>query len=62
MKVIPINKIKNEAQARQLAVDYQSWASKRSLSYKEVAEWGSYFYQIGENFGLTKEFEENGII
>lgn len=28
----------------------------------EVAEWGAVFQELGEKFGLTEVFEENGII
>ena len=54
--------IKNKEEARELAVDWQNWQSERSMSYQEVAEWGDYFSEVAKKFGLTKEFQENGII
>ena len=54
--------IKTEAEARQYAIDWQSWSSEQSLSYSELAEWQVYFTAIAKKFGLTREFVENGII
>jgi len=53
---------KNEDEARQYAIDWQNWAGEQSLSYGELAEWASEFEKIGEEFNLTEEFKENGII
>lgn len=49
-------------QARDLAIDWQHWQSERSMSYAESALWIDLFEQLGERFGLTEEFRENGII
>ena len=49
-------------QARQHAIDFQHWASERSLSYGELAEWQDHFATLAERFGLTDEFRENGIL
>lgn len=52
----------NEEEARQYAIDWQNWVSEQNLSYSELAEWQAEFAEIGEQFNLTEEFKENGII
>ena len=52
----------NKGQARELAIDWQDWASEQSLSYAELAEWEALFEKLGRKYQLTKEFKENGII
>jgi hypothetical protein len=54
--------VKTKEQARQIAIDWQSWASKQSLSYSELSQWQTYFETLAKKFGLKKEFKENGII
>ena len=49
-------------QARQKAIDWQSWASEQNLSMGEYLEWSIYFEELADRFGLTEEFRENGII
>lgn len=51
-----------QAEARQYAIDWQQWASEQNLSYSELAEWNAIFAKLGEQFNLTDEFKENGII
>jgi hypothetical protein len=51
-----------QEEARQYAIDWQSWASDQFLSYSELAEWGAIFEELGERFDLTDEYKENGII
>lgn len=48
--------------ARQRAIDWQTWQQEQSLSYGELLEWQDYFVKVGEHFALTDEFIENGII
>lgn len=55
-------KIKTKEEARQDAIDWQSWQANHNLSYKEIAYWAEHFRVLGKKFGLTKEFKENGII
>jgi len=57
-----INAIKTAEQARQCAVEYQSWASEHNLSYGELAEHHCYLTSLAEKFNLLEEFKENGII
>jgi hypothetical protein len=49
-------------QARELAVDWQNWQANTRMSYGEAASWQDLFAELGERFGLTEEFRENGII
>lgn len=48
--------------AQALAIDWQAWASEQSLSYGELAEWTTFFEELGKKFNLTDEFKENGIL
>ena len=54
--------IKTKEEARQKAIDFQTWASNQSLTYKDISDWQSYFLSLASRFNLTKEFKENGII
>ena len=54
--------IKTREEARQFAMDFQVWVSEQSLSYGELAEWGSILSELAERFDLVEEFKENGII
>lgn len=62
MKIKAIKEIKTKEEARQTAIDWQTWQSKQSLSYAEVAEWNGFFTTLAEKFNLTEEFKENCII
>jgi hypothetical protein len=53
---------KTREEAEQYAIDWQNWAWDKSLSYRELAEWGDIFTELGERFNLTEDFKENGII
>lgn len=52
----------NIDEAREQAIEWQSWQSKQSLSYDEILEWQNYFESIAKEYNLTDEFKENGII
>ena len=56
------NTIKTKEDARSLAIDWQNWVSTQSLSYGEMFEYENFFRNLGEQFNLTEEFIENGII
>jgi hypothetical protein len=60
--VIPIDKIKTNEQARNIAINWQHSISKQRMSYGEIAEYQETFRKIGKRFGLLGEFKENGII
>ena len=62
MKQKPVKTVATADEARQLAIDWQHWQSKQSLSWGECIEWGSYFEKLASKFKLTSEFKENGII
>jgi hypothetical protein len=62
MKIKAIATIKTKEEARQIAIDWQSWQSKRSISYGELSQWQGYFLTLAGKFGLKKEFKENGIV
>lgn len=54
---------KTKAEARQYAIDWQSWASEQGyLSYSELAEWNAIFLALAKKYNLKREFKENGII
>lgn len=60
MKIV--SAIKSEDEARQIAIDWQSWQSEQHLSYGELAEWQEYFEELAAKFDLTEEFKENAIL
>ena len=62
MKVKEITTIKTKEEARQIAIDWQTWASRKSMSYGEVSQWQGYFETLAKKFNLKKEFKENGIV
>ena len=62
MELKAITEIKTEGEARQIAIDFQSFMSKESLSYSELSDFSGYFETLAKKFNLTEEFKENGII
>lgn len=69
MRVPRISSIKSQDQARELAIDWQQWASEQNqigeeptLYTSDLIEWQEFFEAIGKRFKLTDEFKENGII
>ena len=54
--------VKTKEDARQRAIDWQSWQSTQSLSYAELVDWNTYFENLADKFGLLEEFKENGIL
>lgn len=57
-----VEDIKSAAEAEQLAIDFSNWEPEQDLAMNEVAAFGDYFKQVGEKFGLTEVFAENGVI
>lgn len=57
-----MNHIKTKGQAQQYAIDYQKWASDKSLSYGEILHFQNKLLVLAKKFHLVKEFKENGII
>jgi hypothetical protein len=62
VKKIPIQDIKTQDEARQIAMNWQSWQVNQSFYYAEIYEWAEYFGELAEKFDLVGEFKENGII
>lgn len=55
--------VTTEDEARQKAINWQTWQSTQSLSIGELSDWQGYFEAIAEQFpDLRDEFQENGII
>lgn len=52
----------NVDEAREQAIEWQNWQAKHSLSYDELFKWQDYFVSIAQEYNLTDEFVENGII
>ena len=53
---------KNQEQARQYAQDWQYHQTRHVISYQELAEWAIIFEDLAQEFDLSEEFTENGII
>lgn len=51
-----------KANAKMLAIDFQSYFSQYEFGYSELAYYQSIFEKIGRKYGLLKEFRENGIL
>ena len=62
MEFKTITAIKTADEARQIAIDWQSWASDKSLTYGDLADYQVYFKLLADKFDLAEEFRENGII
>jgi hypothetical protein len=56
MTLPEISEVKTAAEATQIAIDYQNWASDQSLSYGEVSEYSVYFEALAGKFALTEDF------
>jgi len=57
-----LQKVRTKEDARQYAIEWQTWQSKQAMSYSEVMEWTLVFNDLADRFNLTEEFKENGII
>jgi len=57
-----ISEVKTQAEAKQIAIDWQNWQSKQSLTYLEISQWQNYFETLADKFELQDEFKENAII
>ena len=47
---------------RQFTIDWQSNFDTKTYSYDELAACQQYFERLGQKYGLTAEFRENGIV
>ncbi len=48
--------------AREKAIEWQLNFANNNYSYYDLMLWQEYFTKLGKNYGLIKEFKENGII
>lgn len=62
MTIKKILAVKTQAEAINAAIMYQSWQSKRSMSWSDVMKWHECFLSLAKKFNLKREFKENGII
>ena len=62
MDIDIVSQAKTKDEARDFAIAWQSWQSTQSLSWEDMFEWSNVFEELAENFDLTEEFKENGII
>ena len=53
---------KRQGEIRQQAMDWQLLFANVEITDKQFAEANLYFYQKGNQYGLLREFKENGII
>lgn len=61
--------IKTADEARQYAIEWQSWVGKQNeigkeptLYQSDLNEWNDVFVALADKFDLVEEFKENGII
>ena len=58
-----INKYtRGKARTRELAIQLQADLSESSISYAELAEIQIKLKKLGKQYGLIREFKENGLI
>ena len=53
---------KTKGKAENIAIYWQSVASRGNFSYNWFSKWESVFQKIGEKYGLLEIFRENGIL
>ena len=51
-----------KGRAREKAIQWQAEFNDHNYSWGELYEFGAYFERLGKQYGLIKEFRENGII
>lgn len=47
---------------RAVAIDWQNDFERFAYSWGDLADWESFFEELGKEYGLITEFRENGII
>jgi hypothetical protein len=57
-----IDEVETEGEAREVAVNWQYFASQSDMSYEELAGYQDYFRELANKFGLEEELKENGLI
>lgn len=59
----PDNSYKHNKEAlRNIAINWQSDFANFDYSYSELAEWQTFFAELGKEYGLLKEFRAEGIL
>lgn len=53
---------RGKAKAREYAIQLQADLSESSISYAELAEIQTKLRKLGTQYGLIREFKENGLI
>lgn len=53
---------RGKARTRELAIQLQADLSESSISYAELAEIQNKLRKLGTQYGLIREFKENGLI
>lgn len=62
MNIKQVMQVKTKEEARQCAIEWQSWVSEVDLTYRELHNWSIVFDALGAHFDLKDEFIENGIL
>lgn len=62
MHIQKVMQAKTKDEARQYAIDWQTWQAEQSMSYSEMSDWQIVFDTLASHFDLKEEFTENGII
>lgn len=64
MNLPPVAEVTTVEQATDIAIEWQHWASDKTMYQSELIEYGAYFQELADKFGsdLEEEFKENGII
>lgn len=63
MKTSKQKYLDGKEKARQQAIEYQeSFSNGKTYYYSEIIEKTEYFRKLAKRYGLTEEFNENGII
>lgn len=62
MKLSDIYGIDTADLAQAYAIDWQHDFDNQNYSYGELLEWQELFETLGDKFGLTEIFKENGVI
>jgi hypothetical protein len=62
MNIKDIENIKTKDEARDFAIEWQNYASEKSMFLSEVLDWSIAFEDLAKKFDLVDEFRENGIV
>ena len=54
--------ITTKEQARQFAIEWQTYQGTRVMSYRDLIGWQNGFRKLAKKFRLGREFKENGLL